>query len=154
MHFGKGLSRPGPIVDPDGAISALHGKTTLSIGDNLPRAGNMAPAIGVPKMEEKPALIPHITIFFLSTSSNLRREANNEANVAPIWAAGPSLPAEPPAEMVTTVARSFTGATFGFILPLCLFTASMTFSVPWPSASGERYFTSRVLASRAKGRAH
>jgi hypothetical protein len=38
--------------------------------------------------------------------------------------------------MVTTVATSLTGATRNGILPQRRWTASMTLSVPWPSASG------------------
>ena len=50
------------------------------------------------------------------------------------------------------VATSFTGTTARFIFPDCLCTASMIFSVPWPSAPGARYFTMRLLKKSATGR--
>ena len=44
----------------------------------------IAPAIGVPKTDAKPALIPHITSFFLSCLRNFKVVAINEAVPAPI----------------------------------------------------------------------
>ena len=57
---------------------------------------------------------------------------------APIWAQGPSFPADPPQARVTTVATSFTGTTFREMRPPWRWIASMTFSVPCPAAPGAR----------------
>ena len=50
----------------------------------------MAPAIGVPKTEAKPALMPQITSSLRSWSSTLRMSEKIEEIPAPIWAQGPS----------------------------------------------------------------
>ena len=75
-----------------------------------------------------------------------------EANPAPICAHGPSLPAEPPLASVMIVATSLTGMTLKSILPILWWTASITFSVPWPAASGAKYLTIKLLARIAIGR--
>jgi hypothetical protein len=51
---------------------------------------------------------------------------------APIWAQGPSLPAEPPEIRVIKVATNLTGTTANGIRPERLCIASITFSVPCP----------------------
>ena len=71
---------------------------------------------------------------------------------APIWAQGPSLPTEPPKASVSTVASSFTGATFQSTLPDAWWTAAMTASVPWPRADGAKVRISQTQAGRARGR--
>ena len=112
----------------------------------------MAPAMGVPNTVAKPALIPQITSFLRSFSSNRSNRANSDDSPAPIWAHGPSLPADPPAARVMRVATSLTGTTAaGMTLP-CLWIASITFSVPWPCASGATRVVSRVLIQNASGR--
>jgi hypothetical protein len=68
----------------------------------------MAPGTGVPKIAENPADIPQTTDFFLSISLSLKRSAMAEVSPAPIWARGPSLPADPPVTIVMIVADSFT----------------------------------------------
>ena len=113
---------------------------------------NIAPAIGVPKTEAKPPLMPQMTNFFRSTSENLKMSEKNEASPAPICAHGPSFPALPPNARVMTVVTSFTGTTIAFILPERLCTASMTFSVPCPPASGARKSMTTVLTRSATGR--
>ena len=60
----------------------------------------MAPDTGVPKMAENPAEMPQTTSFFRSASLSLSRPAIAEVRPAPIWAQGPSLPADPPEAMV------------------------------------------------------
>jgi hypothetical protein len=81
---------------------------------------NIAPEIGVPNTAANPALIPQITIFFLCSFENLNKSAIKDAAPAPICAAGPSLPAEPPAKIVITVAISFIGITKISIFPSLL----------------------------------
>ncbi len=110
-----------------------------------------APAMGVPKTEAKPALIPHIINLRLSFELKRNTVANMDESPAPIWAAGPSLPAEPPAARVMTVAINLTGTVRGFILPAYLWIDSMTFSVPCPLASGERYFISSAEKIAQRG---
>ena len=111
----------------------------------------IAPAIGVPKTEANPALIPQITIFLRSWSESRSRSANSDASPAPICAHGPSLPADPPQASVTIVATSFTGITAALILPDFVWIASMTFSVPCPSASGASHLMSTMLTTKATG---
>ncbi|GBE03711.1 hypothetical protein BMS3Abin09_00629 [bacterium BMS3Abin09] len=111
----------------------------------------MAPAIGVPKTDANPALMPHMTSFWRSLLLKRKMEANIEESPAPIWAAGPSFPAEPPAAMVIMVVASFTGTVMAFILLLRWWIASMTFSVPCPLASGARYLMRREERKRATG---
>ena len=77
----------------------------------------MAPAMGVPKTEAKPALIPQMTSFLRSGRQSSTGRRKMEARPAPICAQGPSLPAEPPKARVMTVATSLTGTTMGLILP-------------------------------------
>ncbi len=77
----------------------------------------MAPAIGVPNIEEKPALIPQITSFLRSLLFNFKKSAKIEESPAPICAQGPSFPTEPPPAIVITVAISLTGTIDGFIFP-------------------------------------
>ena len=68
--------------------------------------------------------------------------ATIEASPPPIWAQGPSLPADPPQAKVMTVVTSL-------ISWRC--TASITFSVPCPSASGARDLVIYELNARARG---
>jgi hypothetical protein len=110
------------------------------------------PAMGVPKTVAKPALIPQTTILRWSRRRSRRAEAIVEASAAPICAHGPSLPTDPPTAIVSTVATSLIGATFGAIRPQRRWTASMTFSVPCPAASGASTCTSTAAASRPGGR--
>ena len=87
---------------------------TPTVNISIPK---IAPASGVPKTEANPALIPQITIFFLSLFENLNFIAKKEAKLAPICALGPSFPTEPPEKIVSIVAKSFTGTTLKFIFP-------------------------------------
>lgn len=112
----------------------------------------IAPAIGVPKTAAKPAEIPQITSFLRSPSSSRKRLASNDDSPAPIWAHGPSFPAEPPQASVTIVASNLTGTTLALIRPDEVCIASITFSVPCPSASGASFLTSTTLIKNAIGR--
>ena len=112
----------------------------------------IAPAIGVPKTVAKPALIPHMTSFFLSCLLNFKSLEIKEATPAPICAPGPSLPTEPPAKIVRTVVKVLTGITETLIFPSSLCTAEITFSVPCPSAEGANVFVSQTLKTSATGR--
>ena len=89
-----------------------------------------APAMGVPKTVANPAPIPQMTSLRRSRGRSRSSDASPEASEAPIWAAGPSLPTEPPTAMVRTVATSLTGATSSGIRPHRRWTASITLSVP------------------------
>ncbi len=73
------------------------------------------------------------------------RQRAESRQVSPTWA-------EPPHARVASVATSFTGTTAGLILPDALWTASITFSVPCPSASGASLPMSRTLTTNASGR--
>ena len=95
--------------------------------------------------------MPHITSIFLSSSLRLMIPERIEQTPAPICAQGPSLPAEPPPPSVTRVAMSFTGTTLGSTFPDFLWTASITFSVPCPSASGASFLTIRELCQKGDG---
>ncbi len=68
-----------------------------------------APETGVPKTAAKPALMPQITSRRRSASSSPRRSEKREVSAAPIWAAGPSLPTDPPKASVRTVAAELHG---------------------------------------------
>ena len=111
----------------------------------------MAPAIGVPNTVAKPAPMPQITTLRRSRRLSRSIEASPEASDAPIWAAGPSLPTDPPTPIVTTVAASLIGATASGMRPPRWWTASMTLSVPCPSASGARKRTRRCAATKPGG---
>jgi hypothetical protein len=106
----------------------------------------------VPKTVAKPALIPQITSFRRSRGRSRRIEATLEASAAPICAHGPSFPTEPPTAMVNTVATSLTGATVVRIRPHRRWTASITFSVPCPVASGASHHTIAAAPAKPKGR--
>ena len=111
----------------------------------------IAPAIGVPKIVAKPAPMPQMTTLRRSRRLSRRSEERPEASEAPIWAAGPSLPTDPPTPIVTTVAASLIGATASAMRPARWCTASMTLSVPWPSASGARKRTRRCASTKPGG---
>nr|WP_237705972.1 hypothetical protein [Methanocella conradii] len=108
--------------------------------------------MGVPKTAENPALMPQMTSLLRSSSFILKISAIREDSPAPIWAHGPSFPAEPPKAMVIMVAMAFTGTTMKFIFPDRRWTASITFSVPCPLASGARCLTINSLRKSAMGR--
>ena len=65
-------------------------------------AENTVAVTGVPNIAEKQALIPHMVIIFLSSSSNFRICPNCEPILPPIWSAAPSRPLEPPRRCVIT----------------------------------------------------
>jgi hypothetical protein len=111
----------------------------------------IAPAIGVPNTVAKPAPIPQITTLRRSRRLNRRSDDRPDASEAPICAAGPSLPTDPPTAIVTTVAASLTGATIRAMRPERWWTASMTLSVPCPSASGARKRTRRWATTNPTG---
>src|ERR1051326_4272476 len=111
-----------------------------------------APETGVPKTEAKPALIPQMTSRRRSSSRSFRMSAKRLVSEAPICAAGPSFPTEPPNASVSTVAASLTGAMSQSMRPDRWCTAAMTASVPWPRASGAKRRMSQTHAGRASGR--
>jgi hypothetical protein len=76
-----------------------------------------APETGVPNTAAKPALIPQITRRRRSSSFRRIRSENRLVSAAPICAAGPSFPTEPPNASVSTVAPSLTGATIQLTRP-------------------------------------
>jgi len=86
----------------------------------------MAPAIGVPNTLANPALTPHATIRL--RSSPLRRSAVPIAapSEAPMWAHGPSFPAEPPQARVMSAATGLIGIVPSGIRPSCSCTAANT----------------------------
>ncbi|VVB87393.1 Uncharacterised protein [uncultured archaeon] len=96
----------------------------------------MAPPSGALNMLPIPAAVPQITNILLSLSLSFRNEANVEPKPAPIWAMGPSLPALPPEPIVIIDDIDLTSGTLFLIKPLLLLYASITASVPCPSASG------------------
>ena len=111
-----------------------------------------APETGVPNTAAKPALIPQITSRRRSSSRRRRMSANRLVRAAPICAAGPSLPTDPPNARVTTVALSFTGATSQSTRPARWCTAAMTASVPWPRASAAKVRMIQTQSGSATGR--
>ena len=78
--------------------------------------------------------------------------ANRLVRAAPICAAGPSLPTDPPNARVTTVALSLTGATSQSTRPARWCTAAMTASVPWPRASAAKVRMIQTQSGSATGR--
>ena len=78
--------------------------------------------------------------------------ANRLVRAAPICAAGPSLPTDPPNARVTTVALNFTGATSQSTRPARWCTAAMTASVPWPRASAAKVRMIQTQSGSATGR--
>ena len=111
-----------------------------------------APETGVPNTAANPALMPQITSRRRSSSRRRRMSANRLVRAAPICAAGPSLPTDPPNASVTTVAASLTGATSQSTRPDRWCTAAMTASVPCPRASGENVRMSQTQSGSATGR--
>jgi hypothetical protein len=71
-----------------------------------------------------------------SLAFSLSREAKADPKPDPIWAIGPSFPADPPVPIVIADAMIFTNGTRFRIFPPRRWNASIMASVPCPSASG------------------
>jgi len=110
-----------------------------------------APEIGVPNTEAKPALMPQITRRRRSSSLMRKTSAKRLVSAAPICAAGPSLPTDPPKARVSTVAASLIGATNQSMRPERWWMAAITASVPWPRASGAKTRISQTQSGNASG---
>jgi hypothetical protein len=87
-------------------------------------------------MAPMPAAAPANTRTRRSRGLSFKVEARKEPKPAPIWAMGPSLPAEPPVPMVMAEATILTKGTRFRMKPPRSWKASIMASVPWPSASG------------------
>jgi len=101
---------------------------------------NSAPPSGALNIAPMPAAAPQSIITRLSLSLIFNREAIKEPNPLPICAIGPSRPALPPEPMVMADAIVLTRGTLLLISPLLLWNASITASVPCPSASGAKVY--------------
>ena len=76
-----------------------------------------------------------------SVGGSFNNRASHEPNPAPIWAIGPSWPAEPPVPMVMIDAIVLITGTRVRIIPPPRWKARIMASVPCPSASGAQVKT-------------
>ena len=85
-------------------------------------------------------------------SFRLRRRPSREPIAAPMWAIGPSRPADPPTPRVRAVATVFRGATRSRIRPDRATIEAMIWGIPCPAASGANRWVMNHASHNPDGR--
>ncbi len=145
---------PKPKQRPNAAYPAAEARSAL--GTTLTSASlrysssapSSAPPSGARNTAPTPAARPITTAVRAWAGVSRARRAKTEPKAAEIWAAGPSVPAEPPEPMVSAEATIFTIVTRPRMLSGAWCAAAMAASVPCPPASGASQRT-RAAAARA-----
>ena len=106
-----------------------------------------APPRGALKVAAIPAPAPQATSVMIWRSEIRSTWPTVDPMPAPIWAIGPSRPADPPDPIVSAVVIALTRTTRGLMIPFSRATEKITSEIPCPLASRARKKISRPTKS-------